>query len=252
MPELLAALRTVYFSQRDRDKSRLEPAVVTPGWGTIPRRSPLQPLFARPTEFHLVGPDPRNVGSALKELWTCDGPRAVAKDWKKLTQFFGVDGEACGTVHRHMISLRPEWKVGGDKGAQWVHDRQDLEELLKVDADRRDRRDLAVPESSETFGVGPGSDASTPQLRQTVISRWVDSLAGEATARRIAINESAPAAAAEEEEQAVERVAGFWLLPSEAFGAPVDRQAGMYQWDVSAFTPELGVFKLPEKADVRW
>lgn len=374
IPSLLRGLRSVYFSHRDRDKSRFRLPCPRPFDVEHPR-SPLQPIFARPTEFHVLGTDPRpGVRDALAELWTGESLRAVFDDWKRLLDFYGMPLSS-ETEHCHMISVRPDWRrFRTGTHSEWVHDREDMEDLLMVDADMEQKKALkeepkdaqhtagathgdvqpqaagedapsdyrpqaassdrpsdgqpqaasegglnggqtqargedapsddqpqaansdrpsdGQPQAANEGGLNDGQPKATgedapsddqPQAasedrpsdgqpQATGEDRPSDgqshaaSEEGPAAERGAATQTETPAemealdslekGKGKEKEEArterPERVAGFWLLPADAFQDYDQYKAGMYRWDVSSYSPRLGVFRLPDKASVRW
>jgi hypothetical protein len=184
--------------------------------------------------FDLLSSDPREgVRECLKGLWVRDNPSDAYRDYQALLGFYKQTPEEDRMpVFSHMITVLPEWRRFRDGfGAEWVADREDLEDLLLVDAN-------AELEEVE------GEDQGGPETNQA--SEVSQEPSEEAQERNGGSDVREPRT-----KVAVERVSGFWLLPTSAFQECKETAGSMTCWDVSGYPPSLGVFRLPNRATIR-
>lgn len=250
MGSLLANLETVTFMHRDPDSSRL----CNSRWSHfdyLNERHDLLPVNARPHTFDFLDSDPRpGLSDALTTLWVKQSPVQVRRTFDILLSYFGVTRGPRTTLY-HMVSVSPSWKHSDGREDAFISDRDKFLDLLQSDV--RLLADDEADENREIQALLSLGDSSWIRKRPlSVVAHWDDELRAAVAEQRESNERMGLPPVVVPPTPPVERVAGFWLFPTEDFvGEEKGRTDPMTRWNLSAARPRLCVFRLPQKAQLK-
>lgn len=257
---IVANIRTIMITHRDRDKSRLSLYQQRP-FDFCHKRDPHQPIFAGSHDFDVLPADPRpGVSLSLTTLWVSDNPKVAYDNLVTLLGFFTVKPADVAKLDiTHMISVRPEWNQYSDGvHANCIENHEDLVDLLRADAAAELKAREIAEEANDDAVSERGTELNdTPHEAQCArFQHFEHHDANASVAEQRASNEKLGLPPLDiPEPPPVERVAGFWLFPHEAFedmkGTDGVGKNSMTRWNVSGSIPQLGVFRMPAKSSVR-
>lgn len=243
MGSLLANLESLMITHRDVDRSRLAPKSHLE---RLSQRHELLPVNARPQSFDFLDSDPRpGLSDALTTLWVKENPVEARKAFEALLSSFRVV-RGPRTKICHMVSVRPVWNKSDGCEENWVSDRDDFVDLLQSDSAASTPAETDNSEDETLLG-----DSSELFIQPTVDAQWDDNMGGATAEQRESNERMGLPPTCVPDAPPVERVAGFWLFPTEDFGEPKERAGDMTRWNLSNARPRLGVYRLPSTARVK-